>query len=193
MNAPLMELCDIQTRIGGVHELAGVDFDLAAGKVHVLLGENGAGQSTLTGVLSGAVPPDAGSMSLDGHPASIANPREADAAGIVMIPQVPGLDIAGNLFCGNEIVGNGLPAAAEMRRRAQDLLARAGVSLHASLSVANPRMGKRQLVAIAKALSAKARILLMDEPDAALSAVEADHLFTIVKKLFGRGVGIVYI
>ncbi|SAL33262.1 ABC sugar transporter, ATPase subunit [Caballeronia terrestris] len=197
MTAPLLNLRGIQKRFGGVHALRGVDFDLAAGEVHVLLGENGAGKSTLMGVLSGAVLPDAGSITLDGHPVSFASPREAHAAGIVMIPQeldlVPGLDIAGNLFLGNEITRNGVLAATEMRRRAQDLLARAGVSLDASLSVASLRMGERQLVAIAKALSAKARILIMDEPTAALSAVEADHLFTVVKELSGRGVGIVYI
>src|SRR6478672_7706469 len=175
MTALLLELRGIQRRFGGVHALRGVDFDLAAGEVHVLLGENGAGKSTLMGVLSGAVLPDAGTITLDGRPVSFASPREAHAAGIVMIPQeldlVPGLDIAGNLFLGNEITSKGVLAAADMRRHAQDLLARAGVSLDASLSVASLRMGERQLVAIAKALSARARILIMDEPTAALSAV----------------------
>jgi ribose transport system ATP-binding protein len=174
-----------------------VDFDLAAGEVHVLLGENGAGKSTLMGVLSGAVVPDEGVITLDGNKISFASPREAHAAGIAMIPQeldlVPGLDIAANLFLGNEITNNGVLAGRAMRRKAQDLLARAGVSLDAGLSVASLRMGERQLVAIAKALSAKARILIMDEPTAALSAAEADHLFTVVKELAGRGVGIIYI
>ena len=87
----------------------------------------------------------------------------------------------------------GVLAGAAMRRKAQDLLAHAGVSLDASLPVSSLRMGERQLVAIAKALSANARILIMDEPTAALSAVEADHLFSVVKELSERGVGIVYI
>ena len=193
----LLALGGIQKRYGGVHALKGVDFDLNAGEVHVLLGENGAGKSTLMGVLSGAVVPDAGTITLDGQAVAFASPREAHAAGIAMIPQeldlVPGLDIAANLFLGNEITTGGVLAHRAMRRKAQDLLARAGVSLDAGLSVSSLRMGERQLVAIAKALSAKARILIMDEPTAALSAVEADHLFTVVRELSGRGVGIVYI
>jgi ribose transport system ATP-binding protein len=197
MTARLLELRGIQKRFGGVHALRGVDFDLEAGEVHVLLGENGAGKSTLMGVLSGAVVPDEGVIRLDGNPVRFATPRDAHNAGIAMIPQeldlVPGLDIAANLFLGNEITNKGVLAGAAMRSQAQDLLARAGVSLDASLPVASLRMGERQLVAIAKALSAKARILIMDEPTAALSAVEADHLFTVVKELAGRGVGIIYI
>ena len=197
MTAPLLELRGIQKRFGGVHALRGVDFDLEAGEVHVLLGENGAGKSTLMGVLSGAVVPDEGVIRLDGSPVRFATPRDAHSAGIAMIPQeldlVPGLDIAANLFLGNEITNKGVLAGAAMRSQAQELLARAGVSLDASLPVASLRMGERQLVAIAKALSAKARILIMDEPTAALSAVEADHLFTVVKELSARGVGIVYI
>jgi ribose transport system ATP-binding protein len=197
MTARLLEVRGIQKRFGGVHALKGVDFDLAAGEVHVLLGENGAGKSTLMGVLSGAFLPDAGTIQLDGNLLNLTSPRDAHAAGIVMIPQeldlVPGLDIAGNLFLGNEITYKGVLAGAAMRRKAQDLLARAGVSLDASLPVSSLRMGERQLVAIAKALSAQARILIMDEPTAALSALEADHLFTMVKELSERGVGIVYI
>ena len=197
MIAPLLQVTGVQKRYGGVHALKGVDFDLAAGEVHVLLGENGAGKSTLMGVLSGAVMPDDGSVMLDGQPVRFASPRDAHAAGIAMIPQeldlVPGLDIAANLFLGTEITRGGVLAHRTMRRRAQDLLKRAGVSLDASLPVASLRMGERQLVAIAKALAAEARILIMDEPTAALSAVEADHLFTVVRDLAARGVGIVYI
>lgn len=197
MTARLLEVKGIQKRFGGVHALKGVDFDLAAGEVHVLLGENGAGKSTLMGILSGAYIPDAGEIHIDGSAVRFSRPREAHAAGIVMIPQeldlVPGLDIAANLFLGNEITKAGILASADMRRKAQDLLASAGVSLDASLPVASLRMGERQLVAIAKALSANARILIMDEPTAALSATEADHLFGVVKDLAARGVGIVYI
>jgi ribose transport system ATP-binding protein len=197
VSAKLLELSGIQKRYGGVHALKGVDFDLSAGEVHVLLGENGAGKSTLMGVLSGAVVPDGGTLRLDGGAVTFASPRDAHAAGIAMIPQeldlVAGLDIAANLFLGNEITRAGVLSHAAMRRRAQALLARAGVSLDAGLAVSSLRMGERQLVAIAKALSANARILIMDEPTAALSAVEAEHLFGVVKELSGRGVGIVYI
>lgn len=197
MTMRLLEVKGIQKRFGGVHALKGVDFDLSAGEVHVLLGENGAGKSTLMGVLSGAYVPDAGEIRVDDHTVHFARPRDAHAAGIVMIPQeldlVPGLDIAANLFLGNEITRAGVLSSAEMRRKAQGLLESAGVSLDAGLSIASLRMGERQLVAIAKALSANARILIMDEPTAALSAAEADHLFGVVKDLAARGVGIVYI
>ena len=195
--APLLTMHGIQKRFGGVHALKGVDFGLKAGEVHVLLGENGAGKSTLMGVLSGAVAPDAGEMTLAGEPVRFASPREAHAAGVAMIPQeldlVPGLDIASNLFLGNELTRGGVMQHRRMRAEAQALLHKAGVSLDAGLAVANLRMGERQLVAIAKALAAEARILIMDEPTAALSAVEADHLMTVVRDLKSRGVGIVYI
>ena len=197
MTVPLMDVKGVQKRYGGVHALKGVDFDIAAGEVHVLLGENGAGKSTLMGVLSGAVDPDEGTIALDGRQVRFVSPRDAHAAGIAMIPQeldlVPGLDIAANLFLGNEITRGGVLAHRRMRRQAQALLRSAGVSLDATLPVASLRMGERQLVAIAKALSSRARVLIMDEPTAALSAVEAEHLFAVVRDLAARGVGIVYI
>ena len=197
MNGAALHVSGIHKRYGGVHALKGVDFALAPGEVHVLLGENGAGKSTLMGVLSGAVVPDEGTVVLDGRQVRFADPRDAHAAGIAMIPQeldlVPGLDIASNLFLGNELTRGGMLSHRAMRRQAQDLLARAGVALDAGLPVASLRMGERQLVAIAKALAAEARILIMDEPTAALSAVEADHLFTVVRELAARGVAIVYI
>ena len=197
MTAPLLTLHGIQKRFGGVHALKGVDFTLAAGEVHVLLGENGAGKSTLMSVLSGALVPDAGEIRIAGDTVRFASPRDAHAAGVAMIPQeldlVPGLDIAANLFLGNEITGAGVLQGRRMRDAAQGLLAKAGVSLDAGLLVSSLRIGERQLVAIAKALAAKARILIMDEPSAALSAVEADHLMQVVRDLKARGVGVVYI
>jgi ribose transport system ATP-binding protein len=198
MSAPLLEMRGVEKRFGGVRALRGVDFDLLSGEVHVLLGENGAGKSTLMSVLSGVIAPDPGTVALAGQPVRFANPREAHAAGIVMIPQeldlVPGLDIASNLFLGSErLTPYATLAKGRMLREARALLARAGVSLDASLPVSSLRLGERQLVAIAKALSSEARILIMDEPTAALSAAEAEHLFGVVRELRGRGVGVVYI
>lgn len=197
MSTPLLAMRGIKKRFGGVHALQGVDFDLAAGEVHVLLGENGAGKSTLMSILSGSVRPDEGKISLDDEAVSFNSPREAHAAGVAMIPQeldlVPHLNIAANLFLGNEATWGGVLNHGKMRAEAQDLLRKAGVSLDASLPVSSLRMGERQLVVIAKALAARARILIMDEPTAALSAVEAEHLFTVVRELRGRGVGIIYI
>nr|WP_321983374.1 sugar ABC transporter ATP-binding protein [uncultured Lichenicoccus sp.] len=194
----LLELVGIEKRFGGVHALRGVDLDLNAGEVHVLLGENGAGKSTLMSVLSGVITPDSGTLRLDGHPLRLQSPRDAQEAGIVMIPQeldlVPGLDIAANLFLGHER-RSALRTldGPRMRREADGLLARAGVRLQATRLVSSLRMGERQLVAIAKALAAEARILILDEPTAALSAAEAEHLFGVVRELRARGVGIIYI
>jgi ribose transport system ATP-binding protein len=198
MSEPLLALAAIEKRFGGVRALRGVDFDLHAAEIHVLLGENGAGKSTLMSVIAGGIAPDAGSMTLAGQPVHFATPRDAHAAGIIMIPQeldlVPGLDIASNLFLGHErVTGRRTLDDARMMREAHALLRRAGVDLDPALRVASLRMGERQLVAIAKALAADARILILDEPTAALSATEAEHLFTVVRELRGRGVGIIYI
>ena len=194
---PLLALSGMEKRYGGVRALRGVDFTLQTGESHVLLGENGAGKSTLMGIISGAVQPDHGAMTLSGTSVKFLTPRDAHANGIVMIPQeldlVPGLDIAANLFLGHEITRLGVMSRARMLRDAHDLLHRAGVRLDPKLLVSSLRMGERQLVAIAKALAAEARILILDEPTAALSAAEAEHLFTTVRQLKARGVGIIYI
>ena len=195
---PLLVLTAIEKRFGGVRALRGVDFDLWAGEIHVLLGENGAGKSTLMGVVSGAIAPDAGTMMLSGRALHLATPRDAHEAGIAMIPQeldlVAGLDIASNLFLGHErLTARRTLDGPRMLREAHDLLRHAGVTLDPSLRVASLRMGERQLVAIAKALAAEARILILDEPTAALSATEAEHLFAVLRELRARGVAIIYI
>ncbi len=193
----LLRMRGICKRFGAVQVLRDVDFGLARGEVHVLLGENGAGKSTLMNVLSGAIVPDSGEILIDEAPVRFASPRDAHAAGVIMIPQeldlVPGLDIAANLFLGNELTRGVVLDERRMRKAAQTLLRRAGVALDASRPVSSLRLGERQLVAIAKALAADARILIMDEPTAALSAAEADHLAAVIGELRGRGVGIVYI
>ena len=198
MSAMLLQMHGIRKHFGGVQALRGVDFDLRAGEVHALLGENGAGKSTLMGILSGAVTPDRGDITIHGAPVRFGSPREAQAAGIAMIPQeldlIPGLDIAANLFLGHEkLTALGMLDSRSMLRAAQERLRDAGVALDAARPVAELRIGERQLVAIAKALSAAARILVMDEPTAALSAAEAEHLFGVVRELSGRGVGVIYI
>ena len=198
MALPLLVLQGIEKSFGGVRALRGVDFTLSAGEIQVLLGENGAGKSTLMSIISGAARPDKGSISLAGAPVHFQTPREAQAAGIVMIPQeldlVPGLDIAANLFLGHEQLTWGRTlAGARMLHEAHELLRRAGISLDPTLRVSSLRMGERQLVAIAKALAQKARILILDEPTAALSATEAERLFDTIRDLRRRDVGIIYI
>lgn len=194
----LLEMRAVTRRFGGVQALSGVDFDLAGGEVHALLGENGAGKSTLMNILCGVLPADGGTIRVDGQETIFASPRRAQEAGIAMIHQeldlIAGLDISANLFLGHERSGAlGLLDRGAMRERARERLAAAGIALDPDRRIADLRIGERQLVAIAKALSAQARILVMDEPTAALSPAEAGHLFGVVRGLAARGVGIVYI
>ena len=194
----LLQMRGIKKRYGGVHALRGVDFDLRAGEVHALLGENGAGKSTLMNVLSGVIAPDSGELLVAGIDAQFASPRDAQARGIATIFQeldlVSGLSVASNLFLGREL----LTAAqtldnARMRQQASARLEAAGIRLDPSVRVAELGIGQRQMVAIAKALSYASKILVMDEPTAALSAAEAERLFEVIRELAGRGVAIVYI
>ena len=198
MNAPVLVMSGIEKRFGGVHALRGVDFDLREGEVHALLGENGAGKSTLMNVLAGVIAPDHGEVRVDGARVRFASPRDAQASGIATIFQeldlVPGLDITANLFLGRELMrSGGRLDNARMEREARVRMASAGVEIDVRRRVQELSIGQRQLVAIAKALSYATRVLVMDEPTAALSAAEAERLFKVVRAMRERGVGIVYI
>ena len=184
-------------RFGGVQALRGVDFDSARGEIHALLGENGAGKSTLMNILSGVIEPDAGDMRIDGAAARFADPRAAQAAGVATIFQeldlVPGLDVTANLFLGRELTRAGVLDRAAMRRAARTRLEAVGVEIDVDQPVGELSVGRRQIVAIAKALTYASRILVMDEPTAALTAAEVERLFAVMREIAGRGVGIVYI
>ena len=198
MSAPVLAMSGIEKSFGGVHALRGVDFDLRAGEVHALLGENGAGKSTLMNILAGVIAPDRGEIRVDGAPVRFANPRDAQASGIATIFQeldlVPGLDITANLFLGHELMrAGGRLDNARMEREARARMESAGVDIDVRRRVHELSIGQRQLVAIVKALSYATRVLVMDEPTAALSAAEAERLFKVVRAMRERGVGIVYI
>src|SRR5579872_4049059 len=196
-HAPLLAMRGVVKSFGGAQALRGVDFDLQRGEVHALLGENGAGKSTLMNVLSGVIEPDQGEILIDGVPTRFADPRAAQAAGVATIFQeldlVPSLDVTANLFLGREMTRGGVLDRGAMRRAARTRLEAIGFDLDVDQPVGELSVGRRQIVAIAKALTYASRILVMDEPTAALTAAEVQRLFETMRELAGRGVGVVYI
>jgi len=200
--APLLELHGVVKHFGGTTALGGVDFDLRQGEIHALLGENGAGKSTLIKILGGIHLPDAGMIRLDGKPTPIRKVADADRLGIRIIHQelslAPNLSVAENIYLGREPRHWGVPGLLDRRKmaaEAQALLARLGMNEIRSLRQPVDRLSiaHQQLVEIARALSAQARILVLDEPTSSLSEAETEALFTTLKRLRDQGVGIIYI
>jgi ribose transport system ATP-binding protein len=187
----------IAKRFPGVIALGGVSFDVRAGEVHALVGENGAGKSTLMKILAGAQPADEGQILLDGAVSAIANPAGAERLGIGMVYQefnlVPELDAVENIVLGREPLRGGLLDASAARAEVAAVFAELGVELPARIPVRRLSVAQRQLIEIAKVLARRARIIVMDEPTAALSDRETDALFNVIAKLKARGVAIVYI
>ncbi len=200
--APILEMRGIEKSFFGVKVLKGVDLVLARGEVHALLGENGAGKSTLVKILNGDYSRDAGTILLDGAPVSIASPADAEALGIRMIYQelhyAPDLSVMENILLGHlplrqGALGRALVDWPAARRTARTLLAQLGIALEPETPMRALSAVERQVVQIAKALSAQARILVMDEPTAALTPSEVQTLFGIIDTLRAQGVAIVYI
>ncbi len=192
----------VHKRFPGVHALKGVDFEVRAGEVHALLGENGAGKSTLIKTISGVYQPDEGTMHWQGKPFKLGNPRDAQALGIDTIHQelslYPELTVAENIFLGHAPRRSLGPLSVidwdATARRAREVLAELEVyNLDVKQKVGTLNVGNRQRVEIAKALSKGAKLLIMDEPTAALSEADVASLFKTVRLLRERGVGVVYI
>ena len=183
----------------GVRALDDVSLAVHAGEVHVLLGQNGAGKSTLIKALYGAYHPDHGEFMFDGQPVRIASPADARRLGIAVIFQefslVPYLDVAQNIFLGREFRGRvpGTVARARMHAEARRVLGTLGVDLDTHALAHRLGVAQQQMVEIAKALSQYARIVVMDEPTAALSDPEIERLFAIIRKLKADGAAIIYI
>ncbi|MDO8208774.1 sugar ABC transporter ATP-binding protein [Conexibacter sp. CPCC 206217] len=188
----------IAKRFGGVRALEDVSLRLDGGQVHALLGENGAGKSTLIKVLAGVHRPDEGELSIDGRSVELHSPRAAQAQGIATIYQhpalFPDLDVAENVFLGHTRSNRaGRLEKAAMRREADEILATLGVRLRGKVPVRGLSLADQQVVEIARALSLHARVLIMDEPTASLSAPEVARLFEVVRRLRDRGVAILFI
>jgi ribose transport system ATP-binding protein len=198
-SAPLLlQMRGIRKAFPGVLALDDVSFELRRGEVHALLGENGAGKSTLMRILSGAAPRDAGEVLLDGRPAAIESPREAQARGISTIYQefnlVPQLSAAQNIYLGREPTrGAGVIDRRRMVSGARSLLDSLGTRIDPTLAVRSLGVAEQQMVEIAKALSLRARILIMDEPTAALTASEIDQLFAAIRRFTAEGGAVIYI
>jgi rhamnose transport system ATP-binding protein len=199
---PILELENISKNFPGVRALDNVRFSMEAGEVHALLGENGAGKSTLIKIISGVYKPDAGTIHFDGQPIVFNNPREAQAHGIATIYQelslYPELTVAENIFMGHapkrSIGPFKLVDWNTINTRAQEILASLNIhDMDVRRKVGSLNVGNRQRVEIAKALSINARVLIMDEPTAALTEADVERLFDIVRLLKQRGVGIIYI
>jgi ribose transport system ATP-binding protein len=195
---PLLRMRGIVKQFPGVRALDGVDLDVRAGEVHCLLGQNGAGKSTLIKVLAGAHQPDEGEIAFAGEPARLAGPTAAMRAGIATIYQeldlVDGLSVADNIFLGHERATLGFTRRGDAERAARELLGRLG---HGEIPPRReagrlPAAGK-QVVSMARALSHDARLIVMDEPSAALAHDEVANLFRIIRELTASGVAVVYI
>lgn len=195
-DAPLLEMRGIDKSFPGVRALHGVDLTLHRGEVVALLGENGAGKSTLIKMLGGAHRPDAGSIHIDGRQVELANPGEANRAGIGIIYQefnlVPELTPWENIFLGRES-SFGFVRRAEQRRRTLELFDKIGVSIPIDARCGQLSVAGQQIVEIAKALSHEVRLIVMDEPSASLTPQEVAHLFNIIRDLKKHGIGVIYI
>ena len=187
----------LSKRFGGVLALDGVDASIRAGEVLAVVGENGAGKSTLMKILAGVHEPDAGTLLVDGEETSLRSVRDAQRRGIALVHQelnlAENLDVAANIVLGREPRRLGVLDRRKAERIAIEALAKVGLRVGPHTPVSSLGVGARQLVEIAKALSADARVLILDEPTASLSKAETDRLLGLLAELKGRGTAIVLI
>jgi rhamnose transport system ATP-binding protein len=182
---------------GGVEVVKGVDIDLRAGEVHAIVGENGAGKSTVAKIFAGVHRPTAGTLELNGQPLALESPRHAIGMGIALIHQepltFPHLDVSENIFVGHQPVSKGGVDWRDMRRRAREILDSLGVKLDPQARVGGLSVADQQMVELAAALSHDAKVLLMDETTAALTPKEVAELFAIVRRLREQGCAIAFV
>jgi len=187
----------VSKRFGATQALHSIDLEVAPGEVVALLGENGAGKSTLSNIVAGVFASDTGHMQWDGQPYAPTAPADALNAGIGLIHQemrlLPDLTVSENVFVGRQLVKGGRIDREEMDRRAQAALRRLGLNISPRRVVRSLRVAAQQQVEIAKALALDARLLILDEPTAALGAEETDQLFEVVDQLRAEGVSFIYV
>ena len=194
---PVLSMRNIAKAFGKFYALKGVDLTVWPGEIHALMGENGAGKSTLMKILAGAYTATCGEILIDGRPHAIKGPKDALAAGITLIYQemqlAPNLTVAENIFLGSELARGGLVQRKEMINQAQAVIDRLGAQFKASDRVMTLTIAEQQQVEIARALHRNSRVLVMDEPTAALSSRETQRLFELILRLRDEGMAIIYI
>ena len=193
-----IEMRGIDKSFGGNAVLKNAGFLLEGGEIHALMGENGAGKSTLMKILTGVYTKDAGTVIVDGEEVHYKNPQEAEKAGIVFIHQelnvLFDLTVEENMFLGKEIHNRfGVCDKKAMRAQVKQILDKLGVNIAPGEVMSNLSVGQQQMIEIAKALMVDAKVIIMDEPTAALTQSETEVLFKVVKSLREKGVSIVYI
>ena len=197
MGEVILTMKGIDKSFPGVHALDHVDLEVRKGEVLALMGENGAGKSTLMKVLTGIYKKDEGTITYEGKEVEFENPRAAQAAGIVIVHQelnmMNHLTVAQNIFIGREIMKGGLIDDAKMNEEAKKLFAKLNIEIDPTEKMGNLTVGKQQMCEIAKAISHDAKVIIFDEPSAALTESEIEELFKIIRDLRDKGVGMVYI
>lgn len=193
----LLTMRRISKTFPGVKALSNVDFSLRTGEIHALMGENGAGKSTLIKVLTGVYEMQAGEICMDGKPIVNRSPREAQAHGISTVYQevnlCPNLTVAENLFIGREPRKAGLIDWRQMNKRSEELLRHLGIDVSATDSLEMVSLAKQQMIAIARAVDMKCKVLILDEPTSSLDDDEVEKLFVLMKRLKQEGVGIIFV
>ena len=195
--APILRCRGLGKRFAGVHALRSVDIDIYAGEVLAVVGANGAGKSTLMKILAGVLAPDSGEVFLSGQSVRFAGVRDAVRAGIALVHQelnlADNLDIAGNIALGREPNRLGFLDRKAMQSQAREWIKRVGLDLSPASDVSTLSIGRRQMVEIAKALSLRAKVLILDEPTSSLSMGETSRLLNLIRTLTNQGVAVVYI
>lgn len=194
---PILETRGISKHFGAVRALCDINLSIARGQVHALVGENGAGKSTLGGIISGVIRPDSGDMLIDGQKVRFASPRDALECGVAILRQevvlVPAMSVAENVYLGLEGRFLGLFRPAQLKHKYRNLCQRTGFELPADCSVSKLALADKKKVELLRAVARKARLIVLDEPTAAMGSEDVERLLRIVRSLRDAGTTIVYV